>query len=206
MGKITYLAIYSQLKTLFEIHLTVTLPDDTSIQSFEALCRELDAKPLVIELARGQHTRQPMLSKTIATNGLTASIEYANNMAEKLVTAGYAVTRTKIEIPADDAVLPPPAEFEPYFEWHGKIEYTNVAKLLGLCTEHKAHLSLNALKNETGYRFITLREFGSKQVFELRIAGLLAALQLGGWTTGKQQREYCLYDNHTALDAGWLTA
>ena len=96
------------------------------------------------------------------------------------------------------------SSFDNYFEWHCKINYTQIDELLELCQKHKVHLSLNSLRNESNIRFITLREFGTKQEFNLRILALSNDLRSGDWTILKQQSEYCIYDNNTFLDNGWL--
>ena len=72
-----------------------------------------------------------------------------------------------------------------------------------ICNTHRAHLSSNSLKNEDNLRFITLREFGTKQQFESRVQNILNALHKG-WDIIKQESEYCIYDNNVFLDNGWL--
>lgn len=188
----------------FELHITVSGIDAVHEQDFISQCAKQNGKALLIELARGEHMQQPMLSKVIYADGIDKAIADVGIEADILAANGFHVERIKIEVPAMYANL-----FEAvynkdmYYEWHCKVEYSNVDSLLDLCNEHKVHLSRNALKNEADRRFITLREYGSKEHFEERIAMLIDALN-NKCTVQKQHAEYCVYDSNTLLDNGWL--
>lgn len=191
----------------FEIHLTTSALLPSELAHFEAACERLQAKPLVIELARGTHATQPMLSKVVHAPDLLAALALASADAAFLGACYLPVTRTKLETHTDYAHLAMAANgpcFVPYFEWHGKVHYQQPAELLALCLRHQAHLSVNALRGESATRFVTLREFGPAAAFWGRVVGLLAELQ-GQWPVLKQEAESCLYDSNRALDAGWLT-
>jgi hypothetical protein len=173
--------------------------------AFIALCEQLNAKPLLIELSRGQYLQQPMLTKVIKARNWEEVADQVKLLVTKLDANEMGTRRVKIEIPATDAAAFPVREnFAPYFEWHGKVNYTNIPGLMQLCEVHSVHLSLNALKEQAGSRFITLREHGSKQVFEARVTHLRGELLKGGWTITKEQSEYCIFDNNELLDKGWL--
>lgn len=190
----------------FEIHLTTgDLPQDRE-QEFSAYCQSVGGKALLIELSRGLHTQQPMLSTIIYADSLEAVLSEANKLSSGLKQHNFKSKRLKIEIPAfhADRYADSPSAFERYFEWHGKISYTDVDLIERLCQKHKVHLSANALKNAPGSRFITLREYGSKARFEERIQRLLKDFEMEKLTINKQQAEYCIYDNNSRLDEGWL--
>ena len=190
----------------FEIHLTTGELTAGQLPLFVAACQHLHAKPLLIELARGISTSQTMLGKVVHQPNLAAALAAATADGEYLRQQGLPPARLKIETAAGHAQLATPAAgpaFQPYFEWHGKVPYHQVPALLAVCEAHRAHLSANALKNETATRFVTLREFGDAQRFELRVWALAAALQ-AQWPLLKQESECCLYDSNTNLDAGWL--
>jgi hypothetical protein len=192
----------------FEIHLTTGALLPAELTQFVAACEQLRAKPLVIELARGTHCTQPMLSKVVQAPDLPAALALAAADAQYLHTCHLPVTRTKLETRADGQHLAMAAcgpAFVPYFEWHGKIPHQQVAELLALCTQYQAHVSANALRGESATRFVTLREFGAAATFQARVASLAAALQTH-WPLLKQESECCLYDSNRALDAGWLTS
>jgi hypothetical protein len=194
------------IKIPFEIHITTDNFTSDRQADFVDFCITREAKPLMIELSKGDFINQPMFSKIIFANNLGDILSISTEISNSLNNHGFLVKRLKIEIPSDksDLLKYCPSDFDRYFEWHCKINFTQTDSLLKLCEKHKVHLSLNSLKNEANIRFITLREFGTKLRFEQRILSLLSGLQNGKWTILKQQSEYCVYDNNNFLDNGWL--
>ncbi|MBL7706423.1 MAG: hypothetical protein JNM21_12840 [Taibaiella sp.] len=189
----------------FEIHITTRQLQEAEISAFINLCDQLHAKPLLIELSRGQYTQQPMLTKVIRAHSWDEVAKQVDLLVKYIDAAEMGAQRVKVEIPAIHATtFPAREEFAVYFEWHGKVNYADIPGLMQLCATHSVHLSLNALKDQAGSRFITLREHGSKQAFEERIAHLYNDLLKGGWTITKEQSEYCIFDNNELLDMGWL--
>jgi hypothetical protein len=190
----------------FEIHLTTDAMWLGRQDDFLTFCTVNEAKPLIIELSKGDFIHQPMLSKIIYADAVVDVLVFTNKLSNALNTDSFFVKRLKIEVPSqysgrfDDFNT----GFKKYFEWHCKISYTNTSALQLVCDKHNAHLSVNSLKTGDNTRFITLREFGSKAGFKNRIAALLQALELGDWTIIKQESEYCIYDNNIFLDNGWL--
>jgi hypothetical protein len=190
----------------FELHITTAPLPVKEVDDFFSFCKYYEAKPLLIELARGEYISQPMFNKIIYVTALNKALEAATEISEQLIIRNWRVQRLKIEIPAFHADQWNGAEqrFEPYFEWHGKIQGRPTPELQMLCEQHRAHLSLNALKRAENYRFITLREFGSRTIFEQRIKDIAASLASTGWPLIKEVSEYCVYDNNVYLDKGWL--
>jgi hypothetical protein len=192
----------------FEIHLTVESLNTDGQEKFAEFCLKHDAKPLLIELARGDNMQQPMLTKVIYTESLDDVLKISTRYSNLLRQNSFKVNRLKIETMPEYATLFDDGEagtFAKYYEWHGKINYERPVELLALCEKHKAHLSINALKNTPNIRFITLREFGDNNTFNTRIKELTTDITAGGWQLLKQQSEYCIYDNNCFLDNGWLT-
>ena len=190
----------------FEIHITVEVLPASRLPAFVEVCQQLQAKPLLIELARGATATQPMLSKMVQRQSLAEALAVAAADAEFFGRHDLPATRIKIETAPHYSHLAVSAgsrSLLSYFEWHGKVSYERTDALLALCLAHKAHLSRNALKGQINTRFITLREFGTIGVFQTRVAALTAALYKQ-WPLLKQESECCLYDSNTALDAGWL--
>jgi hypothetical protein len=191
----------------FEIHITTATITVEQVDLFVKVCVENEAKPLLIELSKGESISQPMFSKIIYENSLPKVLFISESYTQLLFTNNFHVKRVKIEIPSnlsDTFDNPQESSFEPYFEWHGKINYEYVERLNELCIKHSVHLSLNALKNDNSTRFITLREFQTRNIFEDRINQLILNLEEEGWFIGKQQAEYCIYDNCILMDKGWL--
>jgi hypothetical protein len=193
-------------KIPFELHLTTGLLPVKEVDAFESFCTDHGAKPLLIELARGEYINQPMFNKIIYVTTLDEALQTATVFSQQLIARNWKVQRLKIEIPAfhADEWNGTDQEFEPYFEWHGKIQGHPTPALNGLCQQHRAHLSLNALKKVENYRFITLREYGSRNIFEQRLKTLAVSLTEAGWPLIKEVSEYCVYDNNVYLDKGWL--
>lgn len=202
-----WLTLMSDNTIPFELHITADSLSATALDVFIDCCRQQEAKPMIIELARGVYNQQPMLNKVVYRQTLDEARTAATQLSEVLLANNIKPKRLKIEIPANYApckTADDPA-FTPYFEWHGKVVFDRPDALLALCHEHGVHLSRNALKKEADTRFVTLREFGSKTDFERRVNNLVHVLQSGGWHAGKQQAEYCVYDNNISLDNGWLS-
>lgn len=187
----------------FELHLTVSPFLSNREEEFVQSCQKLGGKPILIELSRGEFQQQPMFTKVEYVISLEQALERARNYALELQKLAYKINRSKIEVPAY-CFEKFKAEKSNYFEWHGKIDYINVSKLLSLCEKHSVHLSRNSLKNQSEIRFITLREYGNKDVFDNRVSLLKEALNEGGWKVFKEQAEYCVYDSNCELDKNWL--
>jgi glycyl-tRNA synthetase beta subunit len=190
----------------FELHITTSPLLVKETDDFVSFCNTHEAKPLLIELARGEYIAQPMMNKVILVHSLDEALLTATELSEQLNINNWKVQRLKIEIPAYHAEQWNVSEhaFEPYFEWHGKIKGDATPELLGFCQHHRAHLSLNALKKEDNYRFITLRESGSKALFQQRVDRISGSLKAAGWPLIKEVSEFCVYDNNVYLDKGWL--
>lgn len=190
----------------FEIHITTQPLAPERLTAFSRECLALKAKPLLIELARGAQTTQPMLGKVVHQPTLAEALLVAAADSQQLQACSLPVSRVKIETAASLSHLATPAAgpaFQPYFEWHGKVAYQQAEELLAVCLQHQAHLSANALRHVAGTRFVTLREYGTAEVFGARISRLTQALQ-ERWPLLKQESECCVYDSNASLDAGWL--
>lgn len=194
------------LEIPFELHITTSPLPVKEIHDFVSFCITHGAKPLLIELARGEYIDQPMMNKVILLHSLDEALLTASGLSEQLNANNWKVQRLKIEIPAYHAEQWNTSEqtFAPYFEWHGKIKGDPTPELLSFCQQHQAHLSLNALKKEDNYRFITLREFESKAVFQQKVDRICGSLKAAGWPLIKDVSEFCVYDNNVYLDKGWL--
>ncbi|MFZ6639610.1 hypothetical protein ACO0LL_07675 [Undibacterium sp. TC4M20W] len=206
-GRPAFVSVACQTMLPFEIHLTVANAQEADIPGFIEFCGEIKAKPLLIELSRGTHSQQLMLSKLLMADQLDAVLEVAKNYGCILNQRAYKTSRLKIEIPlqyAEEYKENVAMSSDVYYEWHGKINFSRVEDLLRFCENHEAHLSRNSLRNEPGMRFVTLRESGSKAAFLRRVDALQKGLKDSVWTIMHERFEYCVFDDNCALDHGWL--
>lgn len=188
---------------LFELHITVDELHQDSLKSFTETCATMDGKALVIELKAGIHTTQPMLSKTYKSNSTKNALERAQLIGDSLKKDGFSPVRYKLEVDAKNGELL--KRNGGYYEWHAKVHIEREEKLLHLCKQHGAHLSLNTLKNNHDTRFVTLREYGAFETFHKRLTELKDTLSSSGFNVTKQQHEYCVFDSKVTLDDGWLS-
>jgi hypothetical protein len=187
----------------FEVHITIEDLLKGEEQTFIKFCKKQNAKPLLIELDRGEFVKQPMYSKVIHSVSLEEVLNLITEDKKIFDEHNLKVRRVKIEIPFNDSHLIDTGNFPAYFEWHGKVIYQNSKSLLQLCKEHKAHLSSNALKEDNSTRFVTLRE-NDKEKYKQRVDTLIEDLKSGGWNISKNEWEFCIYDTNILLDNGWL--
>ncbi|UQN10669.1 hypothetical protein [Deinococcus sp. QL22] len=198
----------------FEVHVTTAAMDANRLQAYRAACRELGVKALVIELAPGVPV-QPMTCLRVWGTPETA-LQAARDLGAALETQGFPTQRIKIEAAPWNAGVPVSAEdaaHEPagrYFEFHARLVIAadaNLGILELLCAAQGAHLSRNPLKTRLDgqqERFVTLRVGGmGRTEAEGQAAVLTRYLEQAGWTVEDTVMEYCLYDDHRALDAAW---
>ncbi len=203
------IAAYGTWDGTFEAHLTVETDDRAA---FEARCRTLGVKCILIELADGVHRSQPMTASHHRGELARDVVPAVTALAGALAAAGFPVIRVKLEalaldrgVPVDDAAA---ARAAGYFEFHAKVRIANDAELApiaALCARHGAHLSRNDRTRDArgvAERFITLRAHGVGRVrAEAGFDALLAELTLPVIST---KREYTVFDGRAELDAGWL--
>ncbi len=191
----------------FELHLTTNDLLNEEIPRFKNLCKKISGKPLIIELSRGKISKQPMFNKVIKCESPEQALKNAGDYVKEFIKANFPVKRLKIEIPIEFSTCVNPLEHnlsQTYFEWHGKIKPEEIKQLSTLCLKHKVHLSRNSIKKEDSTKFLTLREYGTKETFQNRIENLIKDLEENTGTIYKNESEYCVYDNNIFLDEGWL--
>ncbi|MDB5283369.1 MAG: hypothetical protein JWO06_2444 [Bacteroidota bacterium] len=189
----------------FEIHLTTLPIIAIQTEAFETLCSKKHGKALLIELARGENRIQPMLSLVVHKRGLNEVLNNAQQLVADFAAEGFTICRTKIEIPIEYAEsFKPIGDFTTYYEWHGKVNFERQEDLTVLCLNNGAHLSRNAIRNNQTTRFVTIREYGEKDLFRQRVQRITHALTEGRWLLTKQEFEYCVFDDQVQLDSGWL--
>jgi hypothetical protein len=208
----------------FETHLTVRPPagPDDALATWAATH---DLKYSRIVLDRGTTPDQPML--TARGHGSLPTLQAAaRTWADRLRSAGFEVTRVKVEaapwndgVPRtdDDAATEPP---DRYWEHHVKVVLpagegseddgpaTAVAELRELAAPHGAHVSRNARRLVDGdrqERFVTQRCYRvGRPMAKAALDALLAALAAADVEVIEVEEEYVAWDDNLALDAGWL--
>jgi hypothetical protein len=201
----------------FEAHITVNAANLGDRKKFSQLCQALGVKCILIELAQGVMRSQPMTASYHHGTCKNVLID-VQRLAQKLLEAGFEVTRIKIEAMVNNHDVPvtdEQAQALPatnYFEFHVKVTLPTSEDLQVLrkyCLEHNAHLSTNALKHSVDgqqQRFITMRVYSvGRHSAQARFYTLLSALKQKGLKLSQAQQEYTVYDSNLNLDAGWFS-
>lgn len=193
---------------MFEIHITTNELNETEVKQFKEFCTSIDAKPILIELAEGVTTQQPMISKVFSNveeGKLTNEIE---SLEAKFRENSYEVIRTKVEVPLE-FINRGRKEFPnykgQYYEWHGKVEFDDIEKLRkALRLLQNVHLSKNSLKDQANRRFVTVRSYPSKRLFLSNVESVKKSINYNGFKLIKDEYEYCVYDSNKLTDSGWM--
>ncbi|MGX9707249.1 hypothetical protein CLV36_101401 [Laceyella sediminis] len=192
----------------FEFHITVndlTLADK---DAFVELCKSEQVKPLMIVLDKGNYINQPMCTGVIKRADFHEAKKEIDRIANVFQEHGFTVMRTKVETSPNEETYfhqPLTKHTKPYFEWHGKVEVEDVAMVKRLCEGLGGHISRNSLNANGKVRFITIREYKSKETFYDRVQKIHAILQANEIALLKEQYELCIYDSREELDSGWLS-
>ena len=192
-----FLARALAVRGVFEAHLTV---ETSRAADFAALCVSLGVKHVAIELAAGAHASQPMTA-SYHRGELAAVVAEIDSLHAKILEAGFAIVRVKLEAMLSNDGLPEGGDG--YFEFHVKVRDPELERLAAICKRHDARLSRNDRKHHE--RFVTMRVYGAGRIAaEQKLDALLAALTAEGHTVAGVAREYTIYDSRIELDAGWL--
>lgn len=199
----------------FETHVTVSCDDD-AVAGLGEWADRFGLKVTHVVLARGRVRSQPMVT-WVGSGTLDTQRTRALTVVTDLVSAGYDVTRVKIEaapwtrgVPQTDAEavgLGP----EYYFEHHVKVLFPaedELAELAALVEPHGAHLSWNARRvREDGRaeRFVTQRCYRMGDASAVAaLSDLRAMLISDGREIVSSEREFVVFDSDASLDAGWI--
>lgn len=191
----------------FEIHITTTDITEDQIDQFEAFCASIAAKPIIIELSKGQFYRQPMISKVVKCKDKQGLENEISSIQADFLSNGYQVVRTKIEVPPWHKEIVAnyyQNESKTYYEWHGKVKLTDEPLICKICELYQARLSRNTLKNDPTTKFITIRDYTDEQAVNTRIERLKEHLNTHQITMIKEEFEFCIFDSNEALDKDWI--
>lgn len=197
----------------FEIHVSVGELTQDEIAPFVSLLKEINVKPIIIELEKN--------SKLVLTDAMTSSIHYGDNTSAMdymnyidhfLKSYGYNVVRKKIEtVPWHPAALSHSAKSGYYFESHLRIVTTDDLrdKLDMIAKIHNAHLSRNYFKklsNEEYIIMMTLRNSNTtSKEFDRDVKELEQWLTIEDFIVDKVEIEYAIYDSNINYDKIWFS-
>jgi len=200
----------------FETHLTVAARStaDAARLSVWACGRGLKFTHIVLD--RGLTPSQPMVTGH-ARGRLAGQIVEAREIAAALAGEGLAASRIKIEVAPDNADVPQSdkqAASQPadrYFEHHLKLllpREADIDRISTIASPAGGHVSRNALKRRGDgrqERFVTQRCYGvGRDRAEAQFSRLFHTLRSGGVEIVDAEREYVVYDDNLAADAGWM--
>ena len=192
----------------FELHLTTNFLDLNGISRFEKFCEVIQAKPIVIQLPKGQFQQQPMISKVIQVPTEKVLIEKVEFLQKQFIHNRFEIKRTKIEIPIWEK--PKTISFFKnqscqYYEWHGKIKIENEELIQNIINKYDGRLSRNSLKKDIHSKFITLRDYSNSEINIVNnINKLKAELLKNELILSKEELEFCIFDSNEKLDKGWI--
>ncbi len=173
------------------------LPENRK-EAFLELCQIEGVKPVLIELEKGEHIRQPMFTRVLDADDLDSALKEVRKTSDKFVAAGLQISRVKAEIaPNLNADY---LSDERYYEWHCLVRYQDGNALKALCQRVDAHLSRNALNK--GEKFVTIRLY-DKDAFYKAVGKAEDALKDERFEVVKEKFEYSVYDSRLELDKGW---
>lgn len=216
---------------LFELHLT-TDPKSHG-QAWKNFCEnKLGAKPLLIELSGGVdehpywgepvHLQQMMTASTFKGTDTEGQL-WAREQQKEVITAGFPLVRTKLEVPLDKS-----GGYEgqiEYYETHVKslIPPSEVSRMVEVLSEAGWHASQNVwYADEDGLEkwYFTQRVYPSmvgqeythdqttpERVFAGReFAESYNTLLTFNWHTVRMESEAVIMDTNPDLDRGWAAA
>ncbi len=192
---------------MYEVHITINPIEESEIERFVSFCNSIAAKPILIELPKGQTSQQPMISKVFKSLQEGALEHQINLLKSEFANNSYDIVRTKVEVPLDfinRGRREFPDYYGQYFEWHGKVEFEEIEQLKKSIQYLDAHISRNALKNNSNRRFVTVRAYQNKRFFLNKVDTIKTALRHAGLRLIKDEYEYCIYDSNKTTDAGWI--
>eukprot|EP01084_Bolivina_argentea_P083572 151318_1 len=204
------------VKGTFEYHITVKIKNKEDVNKFVNYCKEIDIKPIFIELPYGGQIKQLMTSKYLT--GIYPNIlPRVYSTAYKLRNKGFEILRVKIEslacnkgVPIYDNDIQYEAPMR-YFEFHFKVLLSNKnekLKLMKLGKKYNAHTSRNSFKSfENGkfINFLTMRTFNKGSINALKEFSILKNdLIKNKFEIIGTEKEYAVYDSNLELDNGWV--
>lgn len=205
----------------FEIHVTVKLvpedsPDQTQVDLFKKVCKEIGVKPIVLDLENGgESVMKDVMTSSHFYGDNKTSYEECMRISNSLERSGFIVSRNKIEsVPWHPAAPVNDGDKMPencYYEAHIGCVITpeQKDKLQEIAERVGSHLSRNFFKKLENGKFvnmITHRNYGDLyKHFEGQVNYLKDLLDGDKIEYEKVITEFSVYDTNVSHDSKWLT-
>lgn len=189
---------------LYELHLTTE--NTVDVDSWVDFCRDLNIKPLEIELEGDEAYPDQVMMAAVHNGDDESAWDWAAGIAGEMVNNGFPVIREKMEVPLDKSA---PYTDPVYHETHIKslIPGHHVQDIVKFSRAFGWVASRNGLyRNEAGLEkwYFTMRDYHNDY---LTAGGnfrqLFAALPEFCWHTVRMEMETVIADSNEELDAGW---
>ena len=200
----------------YEIHITVEITEKSEIDYFKQTCKEVNVKPIVIDLENnGEHVTRDVMTSSHHFGDNASVYEEMQRIENFLKKEGFKVVRSKIETvpwhPAAPSSYGDKMPNDCYFEAHVGCIVSPLDKLkLKTYTDKNdlLHLSRNAFKKLEDGKFvnmITFRRYDTHfSVFEGQLNSYLADLDMMDIEYEKVITEFAIYDTKVSHDFLWL--
>lgn len=197
----------------FELHVTVN-HGEADLDKFKNVCRNLEVKPIVLELVKEDGTKiidEVMTSSRFLGDNILVQ-EELNRISEALQQEGFLITRRKIETAPWHPAAPSNGlgkmKEGNYFEAHVdvKVKEGEETALSNITTKYHALVSHNLRKNHDNFKvyILTLRAYqGYFEPFKEKVDALYQELLDNGWETERPNVEYSFYDSKVDHDSKW---
>jgi NTP pyrophosphatase (non-canonical NTP hydrolase) len=200
----------------YEIHLTVMLEGEQTVEGFRAACAEIGVKPIVLDLQdrNGETTMVDVMTSSKHFGDNFSAYYAAFNLKHALHDRRYAVVRTKIETvpwhpaaPVGDQPMPPNCYFESHIPITLMPEEMDALRASVAQDFGDLHISRNAFKREENGNVVIMATVRRNDVnyseFKDRLGVIVHSLSRG-WTLGKVITEFSIYDTKVSHDASWI--
>lgn len=201
----------------YEIHITVTVPETESIESFTARftdwCDRAQVKPVILDL-HGQMNIKDVMTSHVHVGTNQTAYATAIKTYTALTFADFCPVRIKIEtVPWHPAAPQTSTDIMPrhcYFECHVplRIAIGDVDNARALCESLGMHMSANARKvydGEMVYMATYRRNDTYYPMFQTLVDERVEQISRQySLAKEKPHIEFSVYDTNVAHDSGWL--
>lgn len=206
----------------YEIHITVepiygTNGNVISIDDFRSACKQLNVKPILLDLhLQGGKTMKDLMTSSSFMGNNREAFEEMKRIANGLSALGYTVIREKIETIPWHPAAPSRAHENPtmppncYFESHLNVLCTQnrLKQLKQIAELHEARRSSNVFKRFDDGTFtimVTYRNYETVyEDFKSKLEEIKKDLKENGFELEKEIVEFSVFDTKVSHDTAWI--